>query len=153
MPSPWSNLVQRWKLLRLKKKLNRLSLENCPRFIPSFRWAKVIKVYDGDTITLGTWIHGSSFSFSFRLARIDTPELRTSNPEEKEQGYTVRNILRTMILNKIVLIDNISYDKYGRLLGEVFLGSTNINSWLLENNYARSYDGGKKRPWNISFMK
>ena len=35
-------------------------------------------------------------------------------------------------------------EKYGRLLATVYLNNINMNEWMLTNNYAIPYDGGKK---------
>ena len=113
---------------------------------------KVIKVYDGDSSTLILPLFDTYYTFTCRLKNIDTPELRTSNPLEKEYGYKVRDILREKILNKIVRVECGELDKYGLLLVEIF--DTNedseeysVNEYLIGNNYAFRYDGGTKRQW------
>lgn len=35
-------------------------------------------------------------------------------------------------------------DKYGRTLGTVFIGDTNVNQYMVEANYAYSYQGATK---------
>ena len=35
-------------------------------------------------------------------------------------------------------------EKYGRLLATVICDGVNVNTWMLENKYAVSYDGGTK---------
>ena len=66
--------------------------------------AKIIGVYDGDTVTslvdLG-FLHFQKMKL--RLYGIDTPELRG---QEREQGLIVRGILREMILGKDVEIQS-----------------------------------------------
>ena len=41
------------------------------------------------------------------------------------------------------------FDKYGRLLVEIYCNEDecNVNNWLVDNNYAFSYDGGTKKSW------
>jgi micrococcal nuclease len=62
--------------------------------------AKVISVYDGDTIRcdvdlgFGIW----KFNEQFRLANIDAPELRG---REKQRGQISRDQLRSRILGKL----------------------------------------------------
>ena len=47
---------------------------------------KVISVYDGDTVSivLDLPLNNKLFKWNCRLARVDTPELRTKNKKEKE---------------------------------------------------------------------
>ena len=61
--------------------------------------AKVISVYDGDTIKCIFPFKGEFYKWNCRLSGIDTPEIRTRCKKEKEYGYKVRDILRNRILN------------------------------------------------------
>ena len=81
--------------------------------------ARVVSVYDGDTITvdidlgLSTWLHGSSI----RLFGIDTPELRG---EERSAGLAARDHLRSLLpANTPIILRTIKdhTEKYGRYLG------------------------------------
>ena len=58
----------------------------------------------------------------------------------------------------MVVIECGEFDKYGRLLGKIYLKQENdgqsgggesvsINDWLVQNKYAFPYDGGKKQDW------
>ena len=96
--------------------------------------ALVTKVYDGDTITvevdLGfkTYVMGEKI----RLNRINTPEVRG---DSREEGLKSRDYLRTVILNKEILLETVrdKKGKYGRYLGEVFYKQEN-GEWLNMNN-------------------
>lgn len=134
------------------KKIKRFSLENETKI------GKCVDVYDGDTIQVVFQMQTELFRWTCRLTGIDTPEIRTRNKTEKQFGYTVRNYLRERILNKMVVIECGEFDKYGRLLGKIFLKEENdeqsgggesvsINDWLVQNKYAFPYDGGKKQDW------
>lgn len=118
---------------------------------------KVVKVYDGDTIKVvfplkykvkGIPILGKMYKWNCRLIGIDTPELRTKCPIEKQYGYLVRDKLREKILNKVVKITCSDFDKYGRLLIDVNIDNLNIKDWLINSNYAFAYDGGTKQSWS-----
>jgi micrococcal nuclease len=111
--------------------------------------AKVVKVYDGDTIHVVFKYFGSYLKWKCRISHIDTPELRTKNEAEKERGYMVRDKVSELLLNKIVQIDCFEFDKYGRLLIEVTIPGTTkkLHEWLIENNYAHVYEGGTKQAW------
>lgn len=102
--------------------------------------ALVTEVYDGDTLTadieLGFYV--DKRKQKLRLRGIDTPELRG---EEREQGLIVRDIVRSMILNKEVIIETYKDEtgKYGRLLATVYINGLNLNQWLIDNGHAIAY--------------
>ena len=113
---------------------------------------KVVSVYDGDTIKVVFPLHNTLYKWNCRLGRVDTPELRTKNKLEKKYGYIVRDKLREKILNKVIKIRCGDFDKYGRLLTELYVVNENqedesVNQWLIDNNYAFEYDGGTKKKW------
>jgi micrococcal nuclease len=109
--------------------------------------AKVVDVYDGDTITIAFPFHGCMYKWKCRLSGVDTPELRTSNLKEKEFGYKVRDELRNKIMNQLVTVECGEFDKYGRLLIKVMQEAEVVNNWLVEQGYAFAYDGGTKQEW------
>jgi micrococcal nuclease len=109
--------------------------------------AKVLSVYDGDTVTLAFPLGDTMYKWNCRLSGVDTPELRTSNKKEKEFGYQVRDLLREKILGKVLKVKCGEFDKYGRLLGELFVDGESVNQWLISNGYAFAYDGGTKQQW------
>ena len=114
---------------------------------------KCVSVYDGDTIkcvfSIPNTINNQLYKWNCRLSRVDTPELRTKNIKEKEFGKKVRDKLREQILNKVIELKCGEFDKYGRLLVEIFYDNKNINDWLIENGFAKQYDGGKKSIWEF----
>jgi endonuclease YncB( thermonuclease family) len=124
---------------------------NTPKFTLNkySTWAKVVKVYDGDTIHVVFKYFGLYYSWNCRIAHVDTPELRTKNSEEKKLGYVVKEKVSELLLNKIVYINCFEFDKYGRLLVEVILPNSTekLHEWLIRNNYANSYEGGTKEGW------
>lgn len=123
--------------------------DNTPDFSfeDQFKEAKVLSVYDGDTIKVAFPSDGTMYRWNCRLSGVDTPEIRTKDLKEKEYGYKVRDALREKILGKIVRVKCGEFDKYGRLLLEVFLEDLSVNQWLIDNKYAFEYDGGTKKQW------
>jgi endonuclease YncB( thermonuclease family) len=112
--------------------------------------SKVVNVYDGDTIKVVFQVMRKLYKFNCRISGVDTPEIRTRNLKEKELGLKVRDELRKKILNKIVKIKCGEFDKYGRLLIEVITNDNEkIKDWLINNDYAFSYDGGTKKKWSV----
>ena len=111
--------------------------------------AKVVSVYDGDTVKCVFPLNDQIYKWNCRLSGIDTPELRTRNKKEKKFGYEVRDYLREKILNKVVTLECGEFDKYGRLLIKIKCDGEecSINQLLINNDYAFEYNGGTKQCW------
>ena len=117
------------------------------QFIPPITGGKVIKVYDGDTITIASKLpyeNSLIYRFSVRIKGIDCPEIRTHNLDEKEIALIAKNFVQNKCLNKIVEIKNLSTEKYGRILADVFVEDINIGNELIKNKLSVPYNGGKK---------
>jgi micrococcal nuclease len=116
-----------------------------------YRVKKVTKVLDGDTIDVDIDL-GFSISYSgrVRLSGIDTPESRTRDLVEKKLGLEAKEYMKSLLNNaKLVVIKTEkpdSSEKYGRILGQVFIDGLNIsvNQMLIDNGYAWEYDGASK---------
>lgn len=120
-------------------------------FIPPVSQGQVIKVYDGDTITIASKIAISNsplYRFSVRLHGLDAPEIRGKTQEEKEAAIISRDKLANLVLHQMVTIKNRGTEKYGRLLADVYLETLHVNTWLLQNKLAVPYDGGTKAPFS-----
>lgn len=96
------------------------------------------------------------YRFHIRLLGIDTPEMKSKNPEEKKLAYMARDFLQTLVLNKNIRLENISTDKYGRILAYVITEEgINVSDMMLDKRFAVVYDGGKKKSpenWNEYFL-
>lgn len=126
--------------------------------------AKVVAVYDGDTITIeidhGMFIKSTQ---KIRLYGINTPELKGKS---REKGLISRDKLRDLILDQEIIIKTYKdkKGKYGRFLGDIFLPLSNtedseayivsgedlgiepykkmflfINLYMIEKGYAKIY--------------
>ena len=130
------------------KHLQNVSWKECKPYIPDVICGKVIKVYDGDTITIASRLHNSSdetiYRFSVRLLGIDCAEMKSKNEIEKLHAIQARDALSSIVLGKLVILKNVTIEKYGRLLADVYYNNIWLNGWMLENHYAVPYDGGKK---------
>ena len=112
---------------------------------------KVTKVVDGDTIDVDIDLgFDISFSSRVRLAGIDTPESRTSDKMEKALGLEAKAYLKHEIeAAKSVVIKTEKMDsseKYGRILGWVFLDGSDVslNHKMINDGYAWGYLGETK---------
>jgi len=122
--------------------------------------ALVTNVIDGDTIDadvdLGFDVHTR---MRFRLAGIDTPEIRSSNADEKAAGLKAKEYLTKLIGGKRVVIESIKdkAEKFGRYLCRIMVAVSSIpppsgaagtmldvNEHLIQAGYAKPYDGGKR---------
>jgi len=127
-----------------------ISYENTVPFVPPVTYGKVIKIYDGDTITIAAKLpypKSPVYRIAVRLNGIDTPEIKGQTQKEKDLAKKIRDTLQTKLMNKIVQLKNTSSEKYGRLLADVYLDGVCINTWMIEQGFAVRYDGGtKERP-------
>lgn len=113
-------------------------------FIPPITIGKVIQVYDGDTFTIAVYLFGEIYRFPVRLYGIDTPEIRTKDSKMKTRAISARDALSSLIMNKIVELKNVEYEKYGRLMAHVYVDGLNVNEWMIQQGYGVVYMGGKK---------
>lgn len=100
---------------------------------------KVIRVYDGDTITIETPIGTTP---SLRLVGVDTPEINASSRAEKHRAIAARDYLRSLILGKHVFItfeksettlDGIARGPFCRPLSYIFIRDTQANRNIFVN--------------------
>lgn len=110
---------------------------------------KLIRVVDGDTIhadvDLGfhTWR-----KVNLRLADINTPEIRTLDPEEKERGLKAAHHLELKLLEEnpdgVFYIISKGVDSFGRSIATIFTEKgDNINTYLLEEGHAEKWSWKK----------
>ena len=126
-----------------------LSWNKTVPFIVPLRKGKVIKVYDGDTITVAAKLPQFNpitiYRFSIRIRGIDAPEMMSKNEEEKEMAIKARDALSKLVLNKYVTLDNLSSEKYSRILADVYCNGISIGDWMMNKRYAVPYDGTTKK--------
>ena len=112
-------------------------------------FCKVTRVVDGDTIDVNIdlgfqiWHRGR-----VRMAGIDSPESRTRNKAEKVLGLASKARLKELLKGEKVSIKcTKEKGKFGRILADVIVNDLSINQQLIDEGYAREYQGGKKIPW------
>ena len=132
--------------------------------------AKLVRIVDGDTahFIMQLSMHDDKpIKLVCRLAGLDTPEMsKMSGPAKQARNRLVQlatscsvdigdmldNKLLNMhidIMNKKVLnLECYGGDKYGRELVRIFTDDNAcINDILINEGYARAYDGGPKSAW------
>ena len=143
-------------------------------------YVEVVSVLDGDTISVAVPISmefgeskkiiSDTFRLNVRLYGIDTCEIKSKDPHEASLAQKAKARLIQLIeeSNKI-FIKFYKYDKYGRILGELYGRDPGLsrdepeqsrdpglsrdeqapicsfNNILLNENLAKSYFGGTKR--------
>ena len=131
-------------LNKLDKKIN---LKDTIKFVPPVEKGVVIKVYDGDTITIASKLPYPTsplYRFSVRLNGIDCPEIKGKDENEKHCAQIAKKEMSDLILNKVVILKNVQTEKYGRILADVYIGDLQLNKHMIEKRLAVSYDGGTK---------
>lgn len=116
-------------------------------FIPPISSGFVVKVYDGDTITILSKLpykDSALYKFSVRLNGIDCPEIKGETLKEKQCAQLARDELSKLILNKHVVLKDLKTEKYGRILAEVYLDDLHLNQYMIDKKLAVKYDGGTK---------
>ncbi len=133
----------------------------------------VESVYDGDTITLLVPIKIHVFNMlssnevdiksdnnksnciyfndiKIRLYGIDTPEIKPvknlpNRDEHIKKAKEAKDFLSNQILGKIIKVEFLSNDKYGRPLAKIYINNICLNDLMIEKGYAKKYDGGTKQ--------
>ena len=135
---------------------------------------KVVEMYDADTCKIVLPLQNTFYKFNCRLNGIDTPEMKPSKDKPNRDNeilwakkarsellnlvcdtnvdYTEikkDDIVKTLQNNKkLITVKCLEFDKYGRLLVELYNNNKCFNNILVEKNLAVNYDGGHKvAPW------
>ena len=99
---------------------------------PAYRLSgRVSKVADGDTFTL---VDAQRKKYKVRLFGIDSPE------SDQPYYHAAKDALSKLVGGKSVGIEVRDTDKYGRVVGTVFLGGRNINLEMVKMGYAWWYE-------------
>lgn len=85
---------------------------------------KVVKVIDGDTITILT---DDKKQVKIRLNGIDAPEIK------QDFGRAAREYLASMIAGKFVSVKEYGQDRYKRVLGTISIDGVDINEKMVKD--------------------
>jgi endonuclease YncB( thermonuclease family) len=118
-----------------------------PKFAPRASHGRVIRVVDGDTVWVIIREAFRLVKVCIRLHAIDTPELRSKDPAQRKQAQQAKEHMSGMVLNRVVRIKWYGADKYGRQLGGLWLGRKDVNAAMVQDGFAKNYDGGKRTPF------
>ena len=111
---------------------------------------RVVDVYDGDTCTIIFEWDGKMRKFKCRCNGYDSPEMKPRlNIEHREEVIEKAKLAKKRLqelTNKCVRIECLKFDKYGRLLGNLYTHRENklINQIMIDEGHGYVYDGGTK---------
>lgn len=135
---------------------------------------KVVEMYDADTCKIVLPLQNTFYKFTCRLNGIDTPEMKPSKDKpnrdnEIQWAKKARSELLNLVCDtnvdytdikkdeivkilqnnkKLITVKCLEFDKYGRLLVELYDNNKCFNNILVEKNLAVNYSGGHKAaPW------
>ena len=91
---------------------------------------RVVKVTDGDSLTV---LDSSLVQHTVRLLGVDAPE------KSQAFGWRAKYTLGLHVFGQQVKVDVLKKDRYGRLLGQVWLGEQDINLAQIEAGMAWHY--------------
>jgi len=116
--------------------------------VPSQAVLKVVKIYDGDTVTMAD-------GMKIRLLQIDAPELAENECFAKESKTALVNLLAkkgTITLKADPA--SASFDRYGRALRYIFVGKLNVNLEMIKIGAAAPYFyQGEKGVYSAAMLK
>jgi nuclease (SNase domain protein) len=91
---------------------------------PDVKVSRLLRVIDGDTFRCDIDEHSAiaGKNISIRLRGINTPELRSRNPEERKSANLEKQRLFDLLNNaRVIELRNIDRDKYFRIDADVYI--------------------------------
>lgn len=98
---------------------------------------RVVGITDGDTLTV---LDEGRQQTKVRLAEIDTPESR------QPYGSRAKQALSNLVFGKDVLLVTQGTDRYGRTIGRVYIGTTDVNAEMVRQGAAWVYRNYSRDP-------
>ena len=136
-------------------------LNNCGNNIPIFtlenevKLCRVVDIYDGDSCRVVFEHKGILNKWNIRMNGYDSPEIRPllklkNRDEIKKKAIEAKDYLKSLIMNEnqLVYLKCSKFDKYGRVLGDIFINkydTKSVNEIMIDNDYAYEYHGGTKK--------
>ncbi len=128
--------------------MEHITYKDTVSFVPPVTHGKVVKVYDGDTLTLASklpYANSPVYRFQVRFSGIDCPEIKGKTESEKQVAQLAKQFVSARVLHKIVELQSVELEKYGRLLARVYCDGFCLNDELCVERLAVAYDGGTKQ--------
>ena len=117
-------------------------------------YAMPCHIYDGDTFSVIFDYKGELIKYKCRCMGYDTAEMKPSltapnREREKELAHKAKDRLIELLYKhstKLIKIECLDFDKYGRLLINVWnmVDEQSINSIMIQEGHGKAYMGGTK---------
>ena len=110
---------------------------------------KILRIVDGDTVDVdidlgfGVWMHRERV----RMYGIDTPESRTSDPEEKVYGKLSKQFVKDNLpigSMQTLVTHKDKTGKFGRILGDFLIEGESLGKIMVDKSLAVVYNGEDK---------
>ncbi|MBF0622576.1 MAG: thermonuclease family protein [Magnetococcales bacterium] len=103
--------------------------------------------YDGDTIRFNIPNTHPLFGHNIpiRLRDIDTPEINSACPAERQHAHAARQHVQSLLQNaQVITLKRVGRGKYFRILADVIFDGVDLGQHLLQQGWAISYDGDQR---------
>ncbi len=112
--------------------------------------ARCVRVVDGDTldldINLGFYLLTRQ---RVRLIGVDTPEMRSRDPQERQEARQATQYVREWVGDAKKLSEDEFYlevetykaDSFGRWLADICAGGENLSENLIDEGHGKRYEG------------
>ena len=107
-----------------------LALSLATSFLSAYTLLDDIRVIDGDTIRA----EAKGKEIKIRLVEIDAPEM------DQPFGAQSKNFLNRLLYKKNVTLISQGEDRYGRILGEIYVDGESANTSMIRSGFAWVYD-------------
>lgn len=94
---------------------------------------RVVKVADGDTVTVVRTVGDEQTQVRVRLSSIDAPEKR------QPFGTRSRQLLSDLVYGRMVTVEEQGRDRYGRIIGRIQVGELDANREMVRQGMAWAY--------------
>ena len=116
--------------MKVSKPISTLLLISFFYATQAFAWpGQVVSVTDGDTIK----VLQDGRETKIRLYGVDTPEKKMAF------GQKAKDFTASMVAGKVVDVEPVDQDRYGRTVGIVTVAGRNLNEELVKNGFAWVY--------------
>lgn len=140
------------QLLKCDNKTPMFSLEG------KIKLCRVVNIYDGDTCKVVFRMNDEINRWNVRMTGYDTPEMRPPKSQANREieiaaAKQAKSYLQSLIMNpgQLVYIKCGEFDKYGRLLGEIYIkkdDKKSVNQMMIDQGHGYAYNGGTKKTFN-----
>ena len=115
--------------------------------------AKIVDVYDGDTVKACFYYNGRIWKFNCRCMGYDCPEMRPPKDDpNRNQQIVWANMAKSALISilkphtRLVKLKIGEFGSLGRLLVTIYVDDLDIsgNQYMIDNGYGKPYNGFKR---------